>query len=251
MLIGLCSLKSSPGVTTTTLALAGCWPAHLATPTVIELDARGGDVAWRYGMAADPGLRSLAAASRLDPHPYALAGHARPVGGSAVPTVTAPAEREPARQAVAALMPLLKVLRDEPDAVLLDLGEVDPRDSGTLELLSSLEALLVVARAVPEQAARVAAAASDLRLANRHARALFIGDLRAGDAEQLTGLPVAGVLPLINPNASLFARLAGRGSRKAFGETAVRLAEKLSALTSSSEGESVTTAALEGLEAVR
>jgi hypothetical protein len=251
MLIGLCSLKSSPGVTTTTLALAGCWPAHLATPTVIELDARGGDVAWRYGMAADPGLRSLAAASRLDPQPSALADHARPVGGSAVPTVTAPTEREPARQAVAALMPLLKVLRDEPETVLLDLGEIDPRDPNAADLLGSLVALLVVARAVPEQAARVAAAAPGLRLANRSARALFIGDLGEADVEQLTGLPAAGVLPLINPNASSFGRLARRRSRKTFGATAVRVAEELAAMTSPPERELVTASALESSEAMR
>ncbi|MBS2545485.1 hypothetical protein KGQ19_01245 [Catenulispora sp. NL8] len=231
MLIGLCSLKSSPGVTTTTLALAGCWPAHLAPPTVIELDARGGDIAWRYGFAADPGLRSLAAAARLDPEPSMLPGHARPVGGSMVLTVTAPAEREPARQAVAALMPLLRLLRDSPETVLLDLGEIDPRDTGTADLLAGLASLLVVSRAVPEQVARVAEAAADLRLTNSNTRVLYIGDLRDRDAERLVDLPSAGVLPLIDPGASTFARLVSRRSRKAFGSVVVRVAEGLAALT--------------------
>ncbi|WP_049871800.1 hypothetical protein [Catenulispora acidiphila] len=152
---------------------------------------------------------------------------------------------------MAALKPLLKVLRDERDAVLVDLGEIDPRESSTADLLGSLASLLVVARAVPEQAARVAAAASDLRLTNRNVRVLFIGDLREGDAETVAGLPTAGVLPLINPNASLFSRLADRRSRRAFGGTTVRVAEELAWTTVSREREVVTASASDGPEAVR
>jgi hypothetical protein len=118
VLIGLCSLKSSPGVTTTALALAECWPASSLAPTVVELDVRGGDIAWRYGLTADPGLRSLAAASRLRPDPSVLAAHAQPVGGLAVRTVIAPVEPDAARQAVMALTPLLDALRDVPEPVL-------------------------------------------------------------------------------------------------------------------------------------
>lgn len=65
MLIGLCSLKSSPGVTTTAIALAAAWPVNAPRPTIIEADAHGGDIAVRFYVAEDPGLQSLAAASRL------------------------------------------------------------------------------------------------------------------------------------------------------------------------------------------
>jgi len=42
MLIGLFSLKSSPGVSMTAFALSTAWPGGGARPTVIEADRRGG-----------------------------------------------------------------------------------------------------------------------------------------------------------------------------------------------------------------
>jgi hypothetical protein len=211
-------------------------------PTVVELDARGGDVAWRYGLTADPGLRSLAAASRLRPDASLLAGHARPVGGSAVPTLTAPVEPDAARQAVAALMPLLDTLRTLPDPVLLDLGAVDPKDPGAVDLLADLSALLVVARTVPEQVARLNAAAPELQRVCRDVKGLFIGNVGEPEVAAQSALPVAGVLPLIDPDAGLAARLMRRRRNKAFGAVAVRLAAELEVLTRRSDPNSVVAA---------
>lgn len=244
MLIGLCSLKSSPGVSTAALTLAGCWPPHLEAPIVIELDSRGGDVASRYGLATDPGLRSLAAAARLSAEPGMVRAHAQPVGGSAVPVVVAPCERDQARQAVVAMSVLLDGLRDAAAPVLLDLGEVDPNRPGTSDLLGSLTLLLVVARAVPEQIARLRGAAKDLLRASRRVQVLFIGDTNRQESADLVGLPVAGVLPLVDPDAGAVARVVHRGVRRAFGTTAISVAAELAALVELSTPAMATPASL-------
>lgn len=238
MLIGLCSLKSSPGVTTATLALAGCWPLDSPAPTVIELDARGGDVAWRFGLGTDPGLRSLAAAARLKPEADLLADHAALVGSARVAVVVAPPERAPARHAVDALAPLLDVLREKPTPVLLDLGEVDPQDSATQRLLGGLAQLVVVARPVPEQISRLQAAAPLLHSLNPEAVALLVGDIDEREVAGLLDLPTIGALPVICAEASGARRLFGWQSRRRFGAATVAVARKLADRCSSLESES-------------
>ena len=57
--VAICSAKHSPGATTLALALAARSGAML-----IEADPSGGDLAARWGLSLDPGLLTLAAASR-------------------------------------------------------------------------------------------------------------------------------------------------------------------------------------------
>lgn len=228
MLVGMCSLKSSPGVTTTALTLAGAWPSGGARPTVVELDSRGGDVAWRFGLAADPGLRSLAVAARVRPVPELLAAHAQSVGAAGVPVVAAPVGRDAARHAVASLVALLDVLVRVPEPVLVDLGEVDAKDPGTRSLLAGMATLVVVARAVPEQIARLQAATEDLLRVHPRVSAVLVGDIEHREVAGMLALPVAGVLPVINPDAGPLARLIGARSRKLFQGAAMRLAAELS-----------------------
>ncbi|WP_194924893.1 hypothetical protein [Catenulispora pinisilvae] len=196
---------------------------------VVELDACGGDVAWRFGLASEPGLRSLAVASRLRPDPGLLAAHAQPVGAAGVPVVVAPVGRDAARHAVASLAPLLDVLGGAPEPVLVDFGAVDLKDADTRSLLAALAALVVVARAVPEQIARVQAVTEDLLRVHPGAKAVLVGDVGCREAAGMLGMPVAGVLPLIDPDAGLLARLRGLRSRRAFELAAARLAAGLSA----------------------
>jgi hypothetical protein len=228
VLVGLCSLKSSPGVTTTALTLAGAWPSGGARPTVLELDVRGGDVAWRFGLAADPGLQSLAVAARVRPMPELLAAHAQPVGAAEVRVVAAPVERDAARHAAASLKALLDVLGNVPEPVLVDLGEVDLKDADARSVLAGAAALLVVARAVPEQVARLQAATRDLLSVQPQVKAVLVGDIEYREAAGMLALPVAGVLPLINPDASPLAGLLGLRSRRSFEVAAMRLATEVS-----------------------
>lgn len=229
MLVGLCSLKSSPGVTTTALTLAGAWPSVGARPTVVELDARGGDVAWRFGLAANPGLRSLAVAARIRPAPELLAAHTQSVGAAGVSVVVAPVERDAARHAAASLTALLDVLGEAPEPVLVDLGEVDLQDLDTRSLLAGVAKLLVVARAVPEQIARLQAALQDLLSVQPQVKAVLVGDIEHREVAGMLALPVAGVLPLIDPDAGPLERLIGLRSRRSFKVAAMRLATELSA----------------------
>jgi hypothetical protein len=87
--------------------------------------------------------------------------------------------------------------------------------------------LLVVARAVPEQIARLQSAAPDLRAANPQSRVLLVGGAEAELAALLVGLPIAGVLPLVDPDAGPLARLAAHRARRAFGVEAARIADQL------------------------
>lgn len=226
-MFGLCSLKSSPGVTTTALTLAGAWPSDGPGPTVVELDARGGDVAWRFGLASNPGLRSLAAASRLLPEPALLRAHAQLVGAAGVPVVVAPVERAAARQAVQSLAGLMNVLRDVAEPVLLDLGEIDLKDPAASDLLRGLSLLVVVTRALPEQIARVQAAAAELFRSCWRVEVLLIGDVGQAEAARLLPMPVTGVLPLINTDAGRLPRLVDHRSRKAFEAGVTRIAAAL------------------------
>ena len=100
-LIALASVKSSPGVTTTALALASMWktaPRRL----LLEADPGGGDLGLWLGLPADSGLAGLAAAARHG-HEAGLAWrHARELAGG-THLVAAPAGAEQAAACVAAL----------------------------------------------------------------------------------------------------------------------------------------------------
>ena len=228
MLIGLFSLKSSPGVTTTALTLAGAWPSGAPRPTVMELDGRGGDVAWRFGLAADPGLRSLAVASRVRPALELLDAHSQFVGAACVPVVAAPVEGNAAWNAAMSLKPLFGVLSKAPEPVLVDFGAVDLKNPDMRSLLAGVAAPVVVARAVPEQIARLQSVAEDLLSVHSQVKTVLIGDVDSREAAGMLNLPVAGVLPLINPDAGPLARLMGLRSRRLFEAAAMRLATELS-----------------------
>jgi MinD-like ATPase involved in chromosome partitioning or flagellar assembly len=64
MLIAICSLKSSPGVTTLTVALGARWPGS-ETPVVVEADPAGGDLLTRFRLNPDLTVVGLAASTRV------------------------------------------------------------------------------------------------------------------------------------------------------------------------------------------
>ncbi|MBS2545355.1 hypothetical protein KGQ19_00585 [Catenulispora sp. NL8] len=230
MLIGLCSLKSSPGVTTTAIALAAAWPATDPKPTIIESDAHGGDIAVRFHVAEDPGLRSLAAASRLKPDAALLHAHTRRLGPAALPMVTAPHETEQARHAVTALNGLLDLLRETPEPALLDLGQIDPKDLNTADLLTNCAVVLVVSRSAPDQVQRVQSAAQDLLAVNKSTKVVLVGGGKAREIHNLTGLPIAATIPSIAVSGSILTRWSERKARQSFGTQADGLASQLALL---------------------
>jgi hypothetical protein len=128
-LIALASVKASPGVTTTALALAALWPAPRRL--VIETDPSGGDLGARLGLAPAPGLASLAAAIRHDASPGITWRHAQALPGQ-VSAVPAPAGAEQAAACLATLAAprtgTAWLDPGDPGAVLIaDCGRLDPR----------------------------------------------------------------------------------------------------------------------------
>ena len=81
MIVSLCSVRGSPGVTSWSLLLAAAWPGEYAAERVVlEADCDGGVLGARYGFGVDPGVVSLIAAlRRADSHAVDVSVHARRV----------------------------------------------------------------------------------------------------------------------------------------------------------------------------
>lgn len=215
--MAVCSVKGSPGATTTALGLGAVLPTS-ARPVVAECDPGGGDLAARHGLSVRRGLLTMATAARSMAGPAVLLdGHTQPVrlGGRAVPVVAAPAGAAQARAALSVVGAASSVLDPTDRVVVADCGRAEP-SSPAWPLLASAPVVLVVVRGAVEAVARLVEFADDLvRTAERRAGLLVaaggpygvdeIGELlhRRG-----TPLPVVGVLPH-DPRAA--AVLAGHG----------------------------------------
>jgi MinD-like ATPase involved in chromosome partitioning or flagellar assembly len=148
MLIAFASLKASPGVTTTTLAVAAMWPQP-ARVLLVEADPAGGDLAARFGLASEPGLVSLSAAARREHDPELAFAHAQQLPGG-LPVIAAPCGAEQAGGALRLLTgdgaPLWANLAAHPDIVVLaDCGRLDAA-SPAHALLAAADVALVLSR---------------------------------------------------------------------------------------------------------
>jgi len=155
--IAFASFKSSPGVTTTTMAAAHVWPGQRA-PLVVEADPAGGDLAARCGRPATPGLASLAAAGRRSLSPELLSRHTRRLGGVSV--LFAPPTGPPARAALDAVASFIgPALAGTGCDVLVDCGRLEA-SSPALCLAAAADLVVVVARPTVVEVPRVAAGAA-------------------------------------------------------------------------------------------
>lgn len=131
MLIAICSLKGSPGVTTVALALAARWPQP-ARPVVVECDPSGGSMLGRFRLMPSPGLVSLTAEARRTTTPDLLWSHVQHLPGG-LPAVLAPPGPDYTRAALHTLLDgrrnAVSVLRagaSAPDKVVIaDCGRLD------------------------------------------------------------------------------------------------------------------------------
>jgi MinD-like ATPase involved in chromosome partitioning or flagellar assembly len=149
----IASAKGSPGVTTTSVVLAGAWPVE---PVLADLDPAGGDVALRYrdeaGAPLDPdrGLLSLGAGVRRGSGEALLTDHVQRVsGGLQVLTgVTSPSQVQGLGPA---WLHLARLLRSDPEGrdVIADCGRLMP-GSATVPVLQNADAVLMVARPTVE-----------------------------------------------------------------------------------------------------
>ena len=155
--VAFASFKSSPGVTTTTMAAAHIWPGQRA-PLVVEADPAGGDLAARYGRPADPGLASLAAAGRRSLTPELLARHTQILGGISV--LSAPPTGPPAGTALETVGSFIgAALAGMGSDVLVDCGRLGA-SSPAVALARAADLVVVVARPTVVELPRVAAGAA-------------------------------------------------------------------------------------------
>lgn len=151
-LIALASVKASPGVTTTALALASAWKTAQRR-LLIETDPCGGDLGLRLGLPAAAGLAGLAAAAR-----HGLDGNlpwrnARELAAGMF-LITAPVGAEHAAACVAALAAttVAAELAGGPDVALADCGRLYPGSPALPIAAAALVTLLVVRPWVSELA---------------------------------------------------------------------------------------------------
>jgi MinD-like ATPase involved in chromosome partitioning or flagellar assembly len=193
MLVVFGALRSSPGVTTSILAIASC----LEGAVVVEADWDGGVLATRLGIAREPGLTSLAAAARTSPD-VDLADHGHQIGGGTL-VVPGPASADSAIGVWTSVgRRLTEVVVDSSARrlVLVDAGRLSPL-SPVRGLVEQADRLVVVARPEVEELHALSTRIGDLRTATRdRISVLLVGDrpYRAADVASQLGVDVVGFL---------------------------------------------------------
>jgi hypothetical protein len=214
MLIAMGSWRGSPGVTTTALALAECWPDS-GRAVVVECDPRGGSVASRFLMAGARTIEGLASDARHGGNTTLLAEHARttPAG---VQVVTAPEDGGRLRPLLGTLAKpgglFAAVAADPAVAVFADCGRLDPRDGEVRSVLGHAQWLLLIMRPVVEQAIATKASLGQIRDLHHNVGLVLLGSASTpAEVSAMLKLPVLGTLPLLPTDSSaLVTALSGR-----------------------------------------
>ena len=193
MLVVLGALRSSPGVTTSTLAIASC----LEGAAVVEADWDGGVLGARLGLPLDPGLTSLAAASRIGSE-VDLAGHGHHLadGTLVVPGPTSPDSAIVVWTSMGRQLAEVLVRSSAQGPVLVDAGRLSPL-SPVRPLIEKAARLVVVARPRVEELSVLSTRIGDLRSAtDDRVSVLLVGEriYRTTEVEAELGVPVIGYL---------------------------------------------------------
>ena len=236
MLVAVCSVKGSPGVTTFCVALAAQWPAQTRC-VLLECDPSGGDLATRFSLASSPGLVSLAAAARRGSEPEMLWQHTQELpGGLAV--VAAPPGADHALAALTALAPegsgSVSVPRLAATAtgmtVIADCGRADPT-SAALPVVRSAQLMLLLSRAHADDLAHLANRMTAVsRWSPRPALLLVGGGYPAAEVSRELDVPVFGRIPEDSAGAAVLrGHRRGQGglARSALGRAAGDIARAL------------------------
>jgi MinD-like ATPase involved in chromosome partitioning or flagellar assembly len=143
-LIALASVKSSPGVTTTALALAAAWPGRQRL--LLEADPAGGEFGPWFGLPPAPGLVGLATAARHDHDGSTIWDHAQRVAdGMHVVVAPVGAEQASACLATLATISITDPPDREPAIAIADCGRLDP-GSPALGIAAQADLTLLVVR---------------------------------------------------------------------------------------------------------
>jgi MinD-like ATPase involved in chromosome partitioning or flagellar assembly len=239
--VALASVKASPGVTTSLLALAATWPDQRPV-LLVDADPDGGSLAARTGLPTEPGLTSLAAAARRTLRAGELDRHTQPLPGGGVPALVGPADAEHASRALQLLGgPLAAALSSDPERdVLVDCGRLRV-GSPTAPLAAGADVLVLVARPRLDELQHLRPALSRLVAAGARLALLLVGEGPYPPAEVAAALdvPVLATLPHDPAAADQLAgqrRRAGRLERTGLLRAARAVAEQLTGADEPAEG---------------
>lgn len=198
MRVVLAAARSSPGVTTAMLACASVWPGRVL---LVEACEDGGALAARFGRPVEPGLTTLAAASRhatsSDARADLLSQHLQPLPGTErIVALVGPVSLEPAQALLrTAASRLADLLVDADDDVLIDVGRL-PAAPLARPLIQQADRLLLVVRPRVEELTALANRLPHLRALGPAPQLLLVGQQPYGPVEvaDTLGVPVLGVL---------------------------------------------------------
>lgn len=193
MLAAFGSLRSSPGVTTSVLAIASC----LEAAAVVEADWDGGVLGARLGLPREPGLTSLAAEARTG-YEVDLAhhGHLLADGTLVVPGPTSADSAIGVWTSVGRRLAEVLVSSATQRPVLVDAGRLSPL-TPLRPLIEQADRLVVVVRPEVEELHVLATRIDDLRTVSRdRVSVLLVGErpYRAAEVEAQLGVAVIGFL---------------------------------------------------------
>lgn len=142
-LICLTGSKGSPGATTLAVALTSSAPAETGRVLLIDADPDGGDLAALLGAGTNPGMVTLAAATRHRFAPDEVERHAQPIGDT-ISLLAAPPTPDQAAATLSSLgRGFAEALTHSP--AVADLGRWRP-DSPASELVRAAAATVLVVR---------------------------------------------------------------------------------------------------------
>jgi MinD-like ATPase involved in chromosome partitioning or flagellar assembly len=191
--VAVASVRSC-GVTTMAAGLAMVWPDQ-DRRVLIEADPAGGTLAAAAGLAAEPGLVSLAAAARRQPDPALVFDHAQELP-DATPLVAAPAAGEQARSALGMLGSLLGHLGELEGLVVVDCGRLDHAGAGGRVFDAADLAVLACRPQLADLNALAAFVKPDEEPSRRPVVVLVgPGPYPPGEISDTLGVEVAGCLP--------------------------------------------------------
>lgn len=196
--VAMASYKGAPGVTTLACLVGATWPGA-QSPTVVECDPAGGDLAARFGLAGLTGWSSLVAAVRRPGAEPSIADHLQQLpggldvlvgvaAGGPVPRSTEAEAR--AERLVSALSP--------PGHLLVDLGRLPGNGQTTPFWLARADRVCLVARADAASAMHVLARSETVGAWGLDRVGLVVvgrGPYRAQEIERLSGVPVLAEVP--------------------------------------------------------
>jgi hypothetical protein len=234
MLVAVCSVKGSPGVTTWALALAAGWPGRVV---LVECDPSGGSLAARFGLSPTPGLGSLAAAARRDTTAGLLWSHTQALPGG-LAAVAAPPGADYTRAALHTLQDsrrqTVSVLRGAAahgTAVIADCGRLDST-SPVVPITREADQLLLLVHPLADQLTNLAANLSMVDLWSMRPGLVLVGDgYPAHEVTRELGVPVVATIPRDTKGASALCGQSGAWRGPAcspLGKAGRKLATRLS-----------------------